>query len=173
MRLEGGRISCRQPIIRGESITETPLLDHISRWLRGLVTHLLVPDPLANIFTGSAYAASVISGLPSDGLHGSATSSVIIASWVFGFTLNVSVTGSIVARLWRMGRTSASLTGASKNRFASTIYVFVESGAIFSATNIVALALYASNSPVAVTGLDVASQLAVRVCVVSLLSRTE
>ncbi|KAF8554863.1 hypothetical protein OG21DRAFT_1010664 [Imleria badia] len=142
-------------IIRGELVTET-------------ASQII----LAAGCVGSAYAASAISALPNDGLYGSVTSSVIIASWAFGFTLNVSVTGVIVARLWRMGRTMVSLTATSNNRFASTIYGFVESGAIFSVTNIVVLALYASNSPVAVTGLDVASQLAVWVHVVLLFSRT-
>jgi hypothetical protein len=116
---------------------------------------------LADTFLGTAYAASAVSVLPNDGLYGSVTSSLIIAAWAFGFTLNVSVTGAIVVRLWWMGRTVASLTAISNNRFASTIYVVVESGVIFSATNISVLALYAWNGPASVTGLDVASQLAV------------
>ena len=118
-------------------------------------------DVLADIFLGSAYAASAVSALPNNGLYGSVTSSLIISAWALGFTLNVSVTGAIVARLWQMGRTMASLTATSNNRFMSTIYVVVESGAIFAAANLFALALYASNSPVSVIGLDIASQLAV------------
>ncbi|KAG6369087.1 hypothetical protein JVT61DRAFT_1503 [Boletus reticuloceps] len=50
-----------------------------------------------------------------------------------GFTLNVSVTLAIAGRLWWTSRTIASLTGTSINRFASSIYLIVESGAISAA----------------------------------------
>jgi len=121
---------------------------------------VVFPIILAAGCVGAAYAITPVSALPSEGLYGPVTSSLIISAWAFGFALNVSVTGAIVARLWWMGRTMASLIATSNNRFASTIYAVVESGAIFSAANIFVLVIYASNSPASVTALDVASQLA-------------
>lgn len=129
--------------------------------MRGFVTPPGVLHILSDIL-GSAYAASAVSVLPNNGLYGSVTKSLIISAWAFGFALNVFVTGAIVTRLLRMGRTMTSLTAISTNRFATTIYIVVESGAISAVTNVVVLALFASNSPVALSGMDVAAQLIVR-----------
>ena len=114
----------------------------------------VVFDMLADILLGSAYAASAV---PNDG--SSVMSSLILSAWVFGFTLNVSVTVAIVGRLWWMGRKMASLTITRVNRYASLIYLVVESGAISAVTSTVVVALYAN--PTALTGLDIASQLVV------------
>ncbi|KAF8547539.1 hypothetical protein OG21DRAFT_1517252 [Imleria badia] len=122
---------------------------------------IIIPIILAIGCVGCAYAASAVSTLPNNGLYGSATTSLIISAWAFGFVLNLSVTGAIVTRLWRMGRTMASLTAIPTNRFASSIYIVVESGAISAVTNAVVLALFASNSPAALSGMDVAAQLIV------------
>ncbi|KAI9457153.1 hypothetical protein HD554DRAFT_1783791 [Boletus coccyginus] len=110
---------------------------------------------------GSIYAASAAFTLPNNGLYGSVTTSLIISGWVVGFILNVSVTGAIVARLWWTSRTIALLTTTSTNRFASSIYVVVESGAISLVACGCLLALFASKSPGALTGLDIDSQLVV------------
>ena len=85
----------------------------------------------------------------------------IVSAWVIGFVHNVLVTGAIVARLWWMGRTIASLTGTPTNRFASSIYIIVESGAISVACSIVVLVLFATLSPASFASLDVIVQLSV------------
>ncbi|KAI9457154.1 hypothetical protein HD554DRAFT_2225124, partial [Boletus coccyginus] len=112
---------------------------------------------------GSIYAASAVSALPNNGLYGSLTTSLVISGWVVGFILNVSVTGAIVARLWWTSRTIALLTTTSTNRFASSIYIVVESGTITLIASAFLLALFTSKSPSALTGLDADSQLVVRV----------
>lgn len=82
--------------------------------------------------------------------------------------VNVSVTLTIAARLWWMGRNVASFrtNHSSGNPYSYPIYVVIESGAIFSSAMIVMLALYGSENgspfPYAIPSLDVASQLAVR-----------
>jgi len=98
---------------------------------------------------------------PNIGPHGSVVPSLLMSAGVLDATLNVSVTMAIAVRLWWMGRTTASLTSTRTNRFASSIYVAVESGAIFAGANMIALVLYASNSPVWSAGFTIASQVAV------------
>ena len=109
---------------------------------------------LADVVLGAAY----VSALPNDG---SVSTPLIISAWAVGFTLNVFVTGAIVARFWRMGRTIASLTATSTNRFASSIYLVVESGAIVAVAGVGVIVLFALNSPASLSGLDVACQLVV------------
>ena len=118
-------------------------------------------DALADILSRSAvaYEATVVSTLPNDGLYGSVTTSLVISGWACGLTLNVSVTGAIVVRLLWIGRSLASLTATSTNRFASSIYLIIESGAITAVTSTSVVAILASNSPASLSGLDVACQL--------------
>ena len=65
------------------------------------------------------------------------------------------------------GNRGASLVGRSDSGLfdghpdQSSIYVVVESAAVFAATTVVMLVLYVRNSPASLAGLDVASQLAV------------
>ncbi|KAF8547538.1 hypothetical protein OG21DRAFT_1501516 [Imleria badia] len=99
---------------------------------------IIFPIILAAGCVGCAYAASAVFALPNNGLYGSVSTSLIISAWVFGFTLNVSVTEATVTRLW---------------------WMVVESGAISAANNVVVLALFASNSPATLSGMDVAAQL--------------
>ncbi|KAF8142149.1 hypothetical protein EV363DRAFT_1392524 [Boletus edulis] len=122
---------------------------------------LVVLDMLADILLGSAYASSAVLAYPNVDLYDPVVSSLVIPAWVSGITLSISVTGAIVARLWWMGQTMASLTATSTNRFASSICIAVESGAISVVINLVVVVLYSLNSPAALTGLDVSSQLAV------------
>ena len=87
--------------------------------------------------------------------------SLIISTWVLEFTLNSFITGAIVVRLWKMGQTVASLTATSTNRFASSIYLMVESGGMVAVAAVSVLALFASNSPATQSAVDVACQLVV------------
>ena len=120
------------------------------------------------ILLASVYASSAVSTLAYDGIYGSVTASLITSGYAFGIVLNVSLTGSIVARLWWMGRTITSLTETSTNRFAYSIYMVIESGAVALAASTSVLALFVSKSPAALTGLDVISQ--VVVCLQPILS---
>ena len=112
-------------------------------------------DKLTDLFLGAAYAAS------NHGVYTSVTTSFIVSAWALEFTLNVFVTGAIVARLWQMGQTMASLTATPTNRFASSIYLIVESGGIIAIASTVVVALFASSSPASVTGFDVVCQVLV------------
>lgn len=115
---------------------------------------------LTNVLLGSAYASVVICALPHDEFHGSVFT-LVISAGVLEVTLNMLITTAIVARLWWIGRKTASLTATSTNRFASSIYIIIESGIILAICGAFVLALFASNSPAALTGLDVVSQLIV------------
>ena len=117
---------------------------------------------LADISLGITYKASAVFALPGIGLYGSVASSLLISAWVLDMILNLSVTVAITSRLWWMNRKLASLTDIRANRYASPMYVVIESGAISAVTNIIMLALYTSNAPVSLAGLDVTSQLVVR-----------
>ncbi|KAN0082537.1 hypothetical protein V8E55_008332 [Tylopilus felleus] len=109
---------------------------------------------------GCVYTSSAMSALSNDDSL-KASIKFIVSAWVIGFVHNVLVTGAIVARLWWMGRTIASLTGTPTNRFASSIYIIVESGAISVACSIVVLVLFATLSPASFASLDVIAQLSV------------
>ncbi|KAF8433277.1 hypothetical protein L210DRAFT_924651 [Boletus edulis BED1] len=122
---------------------------------------VILPIIVAAGCVGSAYASSAVLAYPKVDLYDPVVSSLVIPAWVSGITLSISVTGAIVARLWWMGQTMASLTATSTNRFASSICIAVESGAISVVINLVVVVLYSLNSPAALTGLDVSSQLAV------------
>ena len=84
-----------------------------------------------------------------------------MTAWILSIVLNVSVTVAIATRLWWIDRTVASLTASRTNRYTSTIFIVIESGAVFAATTISMLALYITNGSASLTGLDIASQLAV------------
>ena len=113
---------------------------------------------LTDVLLGTIYAASTLS-VPDP--YGSIVSDLIISAWVLDMILALSVTVAIAGRLWWVGRTVASLTATRTNRYVSSIYVVVESAAVFAATTVVMLVLYVRNSPASLAGLDVASQLAV------------
>jgi len=123
---------------------------------------------VANIPLGAAYSGAAIAENTNVGLYGSVAPGLIISPWVLDITLNVSVTVAIAVRLWWMGQTMASLTSTPTTRFTLSIYVVVESGAIFAGANIIALVLYASNNPGFSIGVDITSQVAV--CVTSIIS---
>ncbi|KAF8554857.1 hypothetical protein OG21DRAFT_1496686 [Imleria badia] len=109
-----------------------------------------------------AYVASTLLALPNVGqLYDTRITALrlTISAWTSGLTLNVSVTGAIVGRLWWMTQTMASLSATSTNRFASSIYIVVESGAIPAVTAVAVLALSVTNSLAVFSVVDVASQL--------------
>ncbi|KAF8551854.1 hypothetical protein OG21DRAFT_1486664 [Imleria badia] len=114
---------------------------------------------------GTAYADTILFAIPNTNLP--QLIPLTITSWALDLIVNVSVTMTIAARLWWMGRNVASFRAdhSSGNPYAYSIYVIVESGAIFASATIVMLALYISEHgspfPYAIPSLDVASQLAV------------
>ncbi|KAI9570750.1 hypothetical protein HD554DRAFT_310409 [Boletus coccyginus] len=112
------------------------------------------------IILEAASMATVISERPSVGQYGSVVPSLAISAWVLSITLNVFVTMAIAGRLWWMGQRTASLTSSRTNRYAFSVYAVIESGAIFSGANIIAVILYVLNNPGYATGVDVTSQLA-------------
>ncbi|KAI9573381.1 hypothetical protein HD554DRAFT_863158 [Boletus coccyginus] len=121
---------------------------------------ILFPMILEAASIGTAYSATAITGNPDVGLYDSVVPGLIISAGVLDATLNVSVTMAIAVRLWWMGRTTASLMSTPTNRYVLSIYIVVESGAIFAGVNIVSLVLYASRNPASSVGFTVASQLA-------------
>ncbi|KAF8557712.1 hypothetical protein OG21DRAFT_1504964 [Imleria badia] len=121
---------------------------------------VVFPIILAVSCAACAYANTALSGKPNVGFYHSVAPKIIEGAWVLDLLLNASVTGGIALRLWWMGRKTAALTGNRTNQYAYTIYLMIESGAIFMATNILVFVLYISNSPAALPMLDVASQIA-------------
>ena len=116
-------------------------------------------DTLTNIslltLLGSSYAASAVSMLPNDGLM--LADPLLLSAWACGVTLNVSVTLAIAGRLWWIGRRMTSLTTIPANRFKSSIFIAIESGAITLVMSAVVIALYANLA--ALTGFDITAQL--------------
>ncbi|KAI9573429.1 hypothetical protein HD554DRAFT_2035247 [Boletus coccyginus] len=115
---------------------------------------------VANTPLATGYSATAISASPNVGLYDSVVPGLIISAGVLDTTLNVSVTTAIAGRLWWMGRTTAPLTSTRTNRYTLSIYVVIESGAIFAGANIIALALYVSNKNASSAGFTIASQVA-------------
>ncbi|KAN0073829.1 hypothetical protein V8E55_012083 [Tylopilus felleus] len=122
---------------------------------------VVFPIILAACCMGCGYAASAVPAPPNGGLYGSISTSLLISACAFGVTLNVSVMLAIVTRLRWMGRTISALTNFSSNRYAASIYIVIQSGCIYVICGVVVLALFTSNSPAALTVLDVIAQLAV------------
>ena len=100
---------------------------------------------------------------PSISLYDSIVSRLGLTGWALDISLNVSLTVAIAVRLWWIGHAIASFIAdrPTKNRYLATVYVIVESGGLFAGATIIMLGLYVNNSPVTLTALDVASQLAV------------
>jgi hypothetical protein len=126
---------------------------------------------LTGILLGVGYSSEAVSALPNVGLHGSVVSGLVIATWAFDMILNVSVTVAIAGRLWWMDRTMASLTATLTNRYTSSIYLVVESGAISAVAGTIVIALFAWSNPASLTGFDVVCQLLVWVHLSFLLLR--
>ncbi|KAF8547537.1 hypothetical protein OG21DRAFT_1517248 [Imleria badia] len=119
---------------------------------------VVFPIILAISSAACAYAITALS--PTVGFYHSVAPKIIVGAWVLDLLLNVSITGGIALRLWWVGRKTATLTGHRTNQYAYSIYLIIESGAIFMATNILVFALYISNSPASLPMLDVGSQIA-------------
>ncbi|KAH7887280.1 hypothetical protein F5I97DRAFT_812801 [Phlebopus sp. FC_14] len=110
-----------------------------------------------------AYAGTVLLARPGASLYNSVLSRLGMTGWSLDIALNISVTLAIAGRLWWMGQRVSSISSTVElpNRYAATIYTIIESGGLFAAVTIVMLALYVRGSPLALTGIDIASQLAV------------
>lgn len=87
--------------------------------------------------------------------------------WVLGIAAYIGVTCIIVIKLWWMGRkvdgVTSTLTWGSHgmNKYATIIFIIVESGSIYTATSLVYMVLYLTQNIVALTMLDITTQLAV------------
>jgi len=125
---------------------------------------VLFPIIVEATHMAAAYAATVIYTInPGISLYDSIVSRLGLTGWALDISLNVSLTMAIATRLWWMGHRVASLSASHpmQNRYLATVYVIIESGGLFAGATIIMLGLYVNNSPVTLTGLDVASQLAV------------
>lgn len=86
------------------------------------------------------------------------------AGWGLNLVVNVGVTVAIVGRLWYMGNKVAAISSSiiSNNPYLDSILTIVESGGLYAAVTLVMLILYEIRSPLALNGLDIATQIAVR-----------
>lgn len=116
---------------------------------------------LTGILLGVGYAFEAVSELWNVGPYGPVVSGLVIATWVLDMILNVPATVAIAGRLWWMGRGVASLTATRTNRYASSMYIVVESGAISAVTGTVAIAFFTWSNPASLTAFDVVCQLLV------------
>ncbi|KAF9220927.1 hypothetical protein BS17DRAFT_291450 [Gyrodon lividus] len=123
----------------------------------------LFPVLVELVHMGAAYAASIILTDPATTIYTPIVSHLGLTGWSLDISLNVSLTLAIAGRLWWMGRkVSFSSSGhLVPNRYMSVIYTVVESGGLFAAVTIIMLGLYLNGSPLAFTGMDISSQLAV------------
>lgn len=112
---------------------------------------------ISDILLGCAYAASVVPVLVND--DASTMTPFIISACTLAATIDVLATAAIVARLWSMGRKIAFLTGTSTNRYASSMYIVIESGTICAVFSTFIVVLFASGSHFALVALDIAAQL--------------
>jgi len=114
---------------------------------------------------GAAYAATGLIAQPNANIYGDPLKRLGPVGWSLELVVNVSVTAAIAFRLWYMGlkvSTMSSSGGRSyQNAYLAPIFTIVESGALFAAATVVLLALYVSGNPVTLTGIDIATQLAV------------
>jgi len=125
---------------------------------------VIFPILLEAAHMAAAYAATIIYTInPGISLYNSIVSRLGLTGWALDISLNVSLTVAIATRLWWMGRTVSPMIASrpTENRYLSSVYVIVESGGLFAGATIIMLGLYVHNSPVTLTALDVASQLAV------------
>ncbi|KIJ46653.1 hypothetical protein M422DRAFT_66706 [Sphaerobolus stellatus SS14] len=88
-----------------------------------------------------------------------------ITAWAVVMAVNVGTTCAIAVRLFYLGRrhpdtVSWSSGGSASNKYLAPIFTIVESGAIFTASTIVLVALYAQNNPRLQTAVNVTTQLA-------------
>ncbi|OCH88428.1 hypothetical protein OBBRIDRAFT_889115 [Obba rivulosa] len=114
-----------------------------------------------------AYSGSVLLGGSTTDLPSGLLPKLGRIGWGLDLALNVSVTVAIAARLWYMGRKLAianadgSFSHDAPNAYLVPIFTIIESGALFAVATLVLLILLVTSSPLNLTGIDVATQLAV------------
>ncbi|KAH9942784.1 hypothetical protein B0H21DRAFT_749821 [Amylocystis lapponica] len=112
----------------------------------------------------AAFAATATAAVPRSNPYMGIIKRLSIAAWSLDLAVNVSVTAAISGRLWYMGQQVSSMRGGceqSTNIYLLQIFTVVESGALFAAATLVMLILYIVGSPLAITAIDIAAQLAV------------
>ena len=87
-----------------------------------------------------------------------------MASWSLDLCVNTLGTSAIAARLWWVGRQTASLKPGNRNSYLSIAFIILESGAMFAAATFILVILYVHTPTAlgAVAGINVVMQLAVR-----------
>ncbi|KAL5536501.1 hypothetical protein ACEPAF_323 [Sanghuangporus sanghuang] len=122
-----------------------------NKWLYALLPFLLEVTHFGNT---SANGIQFHSNLP-------------LVAYILVIIINVGTTGGIAIRLWYMGQrhannftTSWSSVSQSSNRYLAPIFTIVESGAIFTLSSIVLLALFVRGDPKLEPAVNVATQLA-------------
>ncbi|EMD35343.1 hypothetical protein CERSUDRAFT_124681 [Gelatoporia subvermispora B] len=116
---------------------------------------------------GAAYAGSILYDTPGQNAYFPLETKLAITGWSLDLTVNVSITVAIAARLWYMGKTLSRISTLGsiqfrvQNVYVAPMFTIIESGAIFAAATLCLLVLYLVHNPVALTGLDIATQLAV------------
>ncbi|KAF8824659.1 hypothetical protein HHX47_DHR8000266, partial [Lentinula edodes] len=128
-----------------------------------------LPFVLEIVHSGLALYGTIITVKSTNGvLESGATRPVFITTWGLVLVINISTTMTIAGRLLYMGRhspdslswTSNQSGSAQKNKYLGPVFTIIESGAIFTASNIVLVALYIVTSPKLQTAVNVATQLA-------------
>ncbi|KAJ6508822.1 hypothetical protein C8R45DRAFT_455127 [Mycena sanguinolenta] len=120
----------------------------------------VVPIIVELAHMGTAYAATALLSKPDADIYANTLLHIGPVGWSLDLAVNIFVTAAIAGRLWWMGRKVASLQTSSHNPYLSSILTIVESGGLFAAVTIVMLTLYEIGSPLALTGIDISTQLA-------------
>ncbi|KAI0041521.1 hypothetical protein FA95DRAFT_1565321 [Auriscalpium vulgare] len=113
---------------------------------------------------GVAYTATVLISKPDADIYANTLARIGPVGWSLDLAVNVTVTAAIAGRLLWMGSKVASISSRGmgpQNRYLTSVFTIVESGALFAAVTLVMLVLYLVHSPVALTGIDISVQLAV------------
>ncbi|KII83808.1 hypothetical protein PLICRDRAFT_442485 [Plicaturopsis crispa FD-325 SS-3] len=124
----------------------------------------LLPLVIVNAQIGSALFSAFQLSRPGADITSTAVRSSAFAGWSLDLAINVGITLAIAGRLWYMGRSVARAMSSHlprpPNKYDSAIFTVIESGALFTTATIVILVLYCSDTAVALSFIDVATQLA-------------
>lgn len=110
--------------------------------------------------TGSAFAATALFSKTDNNTSTPTFKHFGPVGWSLDLAVNISVTAAIAGRLLYMDRQTQGL--GKRSRYTSSVFTIVESGAIFAAVTIAMLVLYVRGSVLALNGIDISTQLAVR-----------
>jgi len=122
----------------------------------------VIPVLVELVHTGVATAGTVLLAKPGANPESPVLSKLGVAGWSLDLAVNISVTAAIAGRLWFMGMKVSSISSSRQgyNPYLTSILTIVESGALFAVVTMVLLVLYEVGSPLALTVIDVATQLA-------------